>query len=438
MNITEQKQAEAQREQLFRQEQAAREAAEQANRIKDEFLAVLSHELRTPLNPILGWSKLLQSPRISSEKLQQGLSTIERNAKQQAQLIDDLLDISRIIRGKLTLNFRAIGLSEPILAALETVRLAAEAKAIQLEVLLDPTVGQIKGDASRLQQVIWNLLSNAIKFTPAGGRVEVRLERESRGAGEQRGRGAEGQESSSLTPSPQSPVVGAIHESPVPQFPQLARITVTDTGKGIRPEFLPHVFELFRQEDSSTTRSFGGLGLGLAIARQVVEAHGGTITAASAGEGQGATFTVQLPLIPVFSHKAPDFLNHQTLDLENLRVLVVDDEPDALELVKVILEQEGAIVQAVSLAPQALRLLTLSRFDLLISDIGMPEMNGYVLIRQVRTLPPESNRDIPAIALTAYAGETNQNQALTSGFQVHLAKPIEPQQLLDAIRAALT
>ena len=256
-DISDRKAIETQREQLLQREQTAREAAEHANQIKDEFLAVLSHELRTPLNPILGWAKILQSPRISPEKLQQGLSTIERNAKQQVQLIDELLDISGIIRGKLNLNFASVVLSEPITAALETVRLAAEAKAIQLEVCLNPTVEPVRGDAGRLQQVMWNLLSNAIKFTPTGGRVMVQLT----------------------------------------QVDRDAQIQVSDTGKGIHPEFLPHVFELFRQQDSSTTRHFGGLGLGLAIARQVIEAHGGTITAASAGQGQGATFTVQLPII---------------------------------------------------------------------------------------------------------------------------------------------
>ncbi|MBD2255667.1 PAS domain S-box protein [Nostoc parmelioides FACHB-3921] len=396
--ITERKQAEAQRENLLQQEQATREAAERANRMKDEFLAILSHELRTPLNPILGWTKILQSPKVTSDKLQMGLSTIERNAKQQVQLIEDLLDISHIIHGKLSLNFAAIDLSEPIRAALETVHLAAQAKAIGLEVVLDPSVDQVRGDAGRLQQVIWNLLSNAIKFTPTGGLVTVQL-------------------------------TCVDHH---------AQIQVSDTGKGIQPEFLPHVFELFQQQDSSTTRSFGGLGLGLAISRQLVEAHGGTITVASAGEGQGAKFTVQLPLIPVSHSHTPDSFNDQTVDLNNLRVIVVDDEADSLELVKVLLEQEGTVVQVVSSATKALSVLTQAQFDLLISDIGMPEMDGYTFIRQVRTLPPQFNRDIPAIALTAYAGETNQRQILSAGFQIHLAKPIEPQRLLDVISTLIT
>jgi PAS domain S-box-containing protein len=397
LNITEQKQVESQREKLLQQEQAAREAAERANRMKDEFLAILSHELRTPLNPILGWAKLLQSPMISADKVKHGLQTIERNAKQQVQLIDDLLDISRIIRGKLSLSFTAINLAEPITAALETVRLAAEAKEIQLEVLLNSSVGKVRGDASRLQQVIWNLLSNAIKFNSPGGRVRIQL----------------------------SNVNG------------YAQIQVSDNGKGIHPEFLPHVFELFQQQDSSTTRAFGGLGLGLAITSQVVEAHGGTITAASLGEGQGSTFTVQLPLMPVGNAHPLDVYSYPTLNLENRRVMVVDDETDSLELVKVILEQEGATVSLVSSPLQALPLLTQDQFDLLISDIAMPEMDGYHFIRQVRALSPRFNRDVPAIALTAYAGENNQHQILAAGFQAHLAKPIEPLRLLDAIATVI-
>ena len=403
--ISERKAIEVQRENLLLQEQAAREAAEQANRMKDEFLAVLSHELRTPLNPILGWAKLLQAPQLNPEKLQMGLTTIERNAKQQVQLIDDLLDISRIIRGKIALNFTMVNLVEPIEAALETVRLAAEAKGIQLQVVLEPAVGQVRGDASRLQQVVWNLLSNAVKFTPSGGRVTVRLEQ----------------------------VPGA---TPMPAA--YAQISVSDNGKGIQPDFLPHVFELFRQQDSSTTRSFGGLGLGLAIARQVVEAHGGTITVASTGEGQGASFTVQLPLISSPMASPSDAREFHPLNLENLRVMVVDDDVDSLELIKVLLEQEEAIVQVVSSAPAALRLLSQAQFDLLISDIGMPEMDGYLFLRQVRALPPQYNRNIPAIALTAYAGETNRRQVLAAGFQAHLAKPIDPKHLLTEIATLVT
>ncbi|MBD2453969.1 PAS domain S-box protein [Nostoc sp. FACHB-87] len=397
-NISYRKAIETQREKLLQQEQAAREAAERANQIKDEFLAILSHELRTPLNPILGWAKMLQSPKMNAEKLQHGLITIERNAKQQAQLIDDLLDISRIIRGKLSLSFGAVNLSEPIAAALETVNLAAQAKAIKLDVLLEPLKAYVRGDAGRLQQVIWNLLSNAIKFTPHGGQVTVQLT--------------------------------CINNH--------AHIQVSDTGKGIQAEFLPFVFELFQQQDSSTTRNFGGLGLGLAIARKIIEAHGGSINAASAGEGQGATFTVQLPLMSALNLHTPDDSDSQKLSIENLRVVVVDDEADSLELLKVILEQEGALVKEVLSPIKALPLLATTPFDLLISDIGMPDMDGYTFIHQVRHLVPQFNRDIPAIALTAFVGETNKRQILAAGFQAHLAKPIEPQLLLDAIATLIT
>ncbi|BAZ41385.1 PAS/PAC sensor hybrid histidine kinase [Calothrix sp. NIES-4101] len=391
--ITERKQAEAQLENLLQQEQAAREAAERANRTKDEFLAMLSHELRTPLNPILGWTKILQSPQISADKLQVGLSTIERNVKQQAQLIEDLLDISQIIHGKLSLHFTTINLAEQMMSALETVRLAAQAKAIEIEVILDPSVEHVRGDAVRLQQVVWNLLSNAIKFTPKGGQVTVQLT----------------------------------------YVDDHAQIQVSDTGQGIQPEFLPHVFELFQQQDSSSTRFFGGLGLGLAITRQLVEAHGGTITVASAGEGQGSKFTVQLPLIPASNPHTPDACNNQTVNLKNLRVIVVDDHIDSLELIKLLLEQEGAVVQVASSAIEALPMLLQAEFDLLISDIGMPEMDGYTFMRQICALPPQFNGEILAIALTAYAGEINQRQTFAAGFQVHLAKPIELQPLLDAI-----
>ncbi|MBD3884010.1 PAS domain-containing protein [Phormidium tenue FACHB-886] len=390
--ITKRKQAEEEREQLLAREQAARETAEQANRIKDEFLAVLSHELRSPLNPILGWAKLLQSGNFSQEETQQALATIERNAKLQAQLIEDLLDISRIIRGKLSLNFVPMSLVTPIAAAIETVHHAAEAKAIAIETRLDPTVKDISGDAGRLQQVVWNLLSNAIKFTPQGGRVTVRLE----------------------------------------QSDRHAQIQISDTGRGIDPEFLPYLFEMFRQQDSSTTRQFGGLGLGLAISRQLVEAHGGTIAASSAGEGQGATMTVRLPLIALSRWVAPDPPSvDQAADLQGMRVLVVDDEPDSLEFLQVLLEQEGAIVTAVESAQTALTVLAQTSADVLVSDIQMPQMDGYSLIHQLRSLrQPEQ---LPAIALTAYASEVYREQSLAAGYQQHLAKPIDPPILVKAI-----
>lgn len=396
-DISERKAIERQREQLLHQEQAAREAAEQANRMKDEFLAVLSHELRTPLNPIMGWAKLLQSPRIDAAKLQQGLQTIERNAKQQVQLIDDLLDISRIIRGQLSLDLTIVDLTEPILNAIETVRFAANAKDVRLNVSLDQSVSPIQGDTGRLQQVVWNLLSNAIKFTPREGLVTVQLS----------------------------------------QSHDWAQIQVSDTGQGIHPDFLPHVFTLFKQQDSSITRSFGGLGLGLAIAKQVVEAHGGTIAAFSPGEGQGATFTVQLPIAPQAEAPSTTVHDQQPWSLENLQVVVVDDEPDSLELLTVLLEEEGAVVSAFSSPIEALQALTQSRFDLLISDIGMPDINGYALISEVRATSP-LNREIPAIALTAYAGERNQRRAIAAGYQAHIAKPINPQKLLEVTSSLVT
>jgi PAS domain S-box-containing protein len=373
--------------------EAARETAESANRIKDEFLAVLSHELRSPLNPILGWSKLLQSRKLSEAKIAEGLATIERNAKLQTQLIDDLLDISKILRGKLTLNVEPVNLCFVIEAAIDTVRTAAIAKSISLRPVL-PNIGQVSGDAARLQQIVWNLLSNAIKFSPQGGRVDICLQR----VGDQ------------------------------------AKITVKDTGKGINSDFLPHIFESFRQEDASTTRKFGGLGLGLAIVRQLVEAHGGTITADSPGEGLGATFTVQLPLVNL----EPELEQTETtwkpeFNLTGMKVLIVDDEPDARELLAVILTQYGAKTTTVSSAMEALVTLESYKPNLLISDIGMANIDGYSLIKQIRDLSPEQGGEILAIALTAYAGEIDCQQAIAAGFHRHLTKPVEPEVLISTI-----
>ncbi len=415
-DVSDRKAIETQREQLLQQEQTAREVAEQANRMKDEFLAVLSHELRTPLNPIIGWAKLLQDPSVADQKLHKGLQTIERNAKQQIQLINDLLDISRIIRGQLRLDRNIIDPAEPVLNALETVRFAAEARAIQIDLSLDEEVGSIQGDRGRLQQVVWNLLMNAIKFTPRGGRVELRLEEVVGGVGEV----GEVGEDTDLPTSPTSSTSST----------QYARITVTDTGKGIAPDFLPDVFTLFKQQDSSLTRSFGGLGLGLAIVKQVVEAHGGTITAASPGEGQGATFTVLLPLVPQAQADSLDGTQPEQWNLENRQVIVVDDEGDSLELVKVILEGEGATVSTFSSSMAALQALEQSHFDLLISDIGMPDIDGYALLAEVRR-GDSLNRKIPAIALTAYAGERDKSKAIAAGYQAHAAKPIDIQELLS-------
>ncbi|BAZ27913.1 multi-sensor hybrid histidine kinase [Cylindrospermum sp. NIES-4074] len=378
--------------------EASREEAQAANRIKDEFLAVLSHELRSPLNPILGWSRLLQTSSLNEVKTKIALATIERNAKLQAELIEDLLDVSRILRGKLSLTSSPINLASTIKAAIETVRLATEAKSIQIETILDPEVGPVCGDSTRLQQVMWNLLSNTVKFTPPGGRVEVRLE----------------------------------------QVDNQAKITISDTGIGISPEFLPHVFDYFRQADSTTTRKFGGLGLGLAIVRHLVDLHGGTIEADSQGEGMGATFTVKLPLMPSVPTVNQDSqLSEPSLDLKGIQVLVVDDETDTRDFVAFLLEQAGARVIASASADEAFTALTQSPPDVLLSDIGMPGMDGYMLMRQIRALPPEQGGQIPAIALTAYAGDFNHQQALQAGFQQHIAKPIEPEGLIRAISTLL-
>ncbi|WP_375495355.1 response regulator, partial [uncultured Nostoc sp.] len=398
IDITERKVAEAERDRLLELEQAARTEAERANRIKDEFLAVLSHELRSPLNPILGWARLLQTREFDATARKKAIATIERNAKLQAQLIEDLLDVSRILQGKLNLKMFPVNLVLVIEGGLETVRLAAEAKNIQIQTMLDTSFGQVLGDSSRLQQVIWNLLSNAVKFTPEGGKIDIQLER----------------------------------------VDTQAQITVSDTGKGISPDFLPYVFEYFRQADGTTTRKFGGLGLGLAIVRHLIELHGGTISAESLGEGQGAIFRVRLPLIKKDLPPKQDIniaaLNASATEiLAGIQILVVDDDNDTRDFHTFVLEQAGARVIAVTSAKEALQVLVESEPDFLLSDIGMPETDGYMLMRQVKVLQAKQARQIPAIALTAYAGEINQQQALESGFQKHLSKPIEPEELVKAI-----
>ncbi|TBR61138.1 histidine kinase [Westiellopsis prolifica IICB1] len=392
------------------------EESQRANRIKDEFLAVLSHELRSPLNPILGWSKLLQTNKVDVAKTAQALNIIERNAKLQAGLIDDLLDVSRILRGKISLQICPVDLPSTIQAAMETVRLAAQAKSIDLQfTILDlgweeaeqnskfALVGnqqlknpkfQVMGDSNRLQQVVWNLLSNAVKFTPEGGQVNIRLER----------------------------------------FGSQAQLVVSDTGKGIPPEFLPYVFEHFRQADAATTRKFGGLGLGLAIVRHLVELHGGTVQAVSPGENQGATFTVRLPLMLTQPQTNQDILHsEQSLDLNGVKILVVDDDADTREFTAFLLEEYGANVTAFASAAEALITFTQLQPDILLSDIGMPDIDGYMLMQQVRNLPPEEGGQIPAIALTAYAGEIDYQQALSAGFQKHVSKPVDPVKLIEVI-----
>jgi len=388
------------RAQLYAAERSARAEAEQANRVKDEFLAVLSHELRSPLNPILGWTRILRTQQLQPEKVDQALATVERNAKLQAQLIEDLLDISRMLRGKLSLNIASVDLASAIQSAIETVQLAAEAKAIDLRLTicddnLDNTPDSkfvILGDANRLQQVLWNLLSNAIKFTPNHGKVMVRLE----------------------------------------EVDHHIQIQVVDNGMGINPDFLPHVFEYFRQADSSTTRRFGGLGLGLAIAHQIIELHGGTIQAESSGEGLGATFTVLIPITTTTLENAT-VLNTttQTANLTGLQILVVDDDADMRDLAEFILLQQGAEVTVACSAAEAL--LALSSFvpDVLLCDVGMPDMDGYTLMRQIRAQSP--GNALKAIALTAYAGEYDRRQAIAAGFQQHVTKPVDPEELVKAI-----
>jgi PAS domain S-box-containing protein len=390
--ITDRVQIERDRERILTEKQAALAESERVNRIKDEFLAVLSHELRSPLNPILGWTKLLQTGKLSPSTTLEALATIERNAKVQTQLIDDLLDMARVLRGKLTLHTAPVSLVTVIKSAIDTVQTAITAKSIQIQSQLTE-IGQVAGDAVRLQQIVWNLLTNAVKFTPSGGRVEVRLE--------------------------------AVDNQ--------AQITVTDTGRGISPDFLPHIFESFRQEDASVTRKHGGLGLGMAIVYQLVEAHGGTITATSPGEGQGATFVVQIPLLNAVIQSQPASSSAAPQSLMGCRVLVIDDEPDSRQLLWVILTQAEAEVTIAASATEFLAALESFRPQILVSDIGMPTMDGYALLQQVRSRSTDQGGRTPAIALTAYAGEQDQQQAEAAGFQRHLSKPIEPDQLVAAI-----
>jgi PAS domain S-box-containing protein len=390
-DISERKALAIQREELLQQEQAARKVAEHANRVKDEFLAVLSHELRSPLNPILGWTKLLQSRQFDAAETAEALATIERNVKLQIQLVDDLLDIGRILRGKLSLNPSPVNFSAIIEAALDTVRTAAQAKSIAFNVALSQ-VELVMGDFARLQQVVWNLLSNAIKFTSEGGQVTINLK----------------------------------------QVNHQAELTVVDTGKGIHPDFLPHLYESFRQEDSSITRRYGGLGLGLAIVRQLVEAHGGTIQAESAGEGQGATFTVQLPLFNAVPEGAQSEQPPAALDLTGIRILAVDDDRDTLDLIAIALRKYGAVVKTFATATEVLTALSDFQPHVLISDISMPDLDGYALIQQIRAYPVKGN-PLPAIALTAHAREEDQQRALSNGYQRHITKPLDPEQLVGAV-----
>ena len=385
-------------ERLYRETQ-------EANRLKDEFLAMLSHELRTPLTAILGWAHMLRTGQFDESNIASAYETIERNARAQAQLIDDLLDVSRIITGKLRLDMRAVNPNNFIEAAIEAVRPGAESKGVRIQKVMDTGVSSVAGDPVRLQQVVWNLLSNAVKFTPRGGLIQLRLSR-----------------------------VNSHIE-----------IAVIDTGQGINPEFLPHVFDRFRQADQRITRSHGGLGLGLSIVRHLIELHGGTVRAESGGEGRGSTFTVTLPVAPVYMESeervhpaARDTLpNYECPDrLDGLRVLVVDDERDTLEMLRIGLIKCGAEVTTAGSAAEALEAVSSSAPDVLISDIGMPEMDGYEMIRRIRTLPAEQGGRVPAVALTAYARTEDRLHALRSGYQMHVPKPVELAELV-AVTASL-
>jgi PAS domain S-box-containing protein len=393
------RQAAVERESLLDAERAARSEIERISIMKDEFLATVSHELRTPLNAILGWSQLLAQG--VGDDLREGLDVIQRNARAQTQLIDDLLDMSRIISGKVRLDVQPTDLSSVVDAAVEAVRPSADAKGIRLRKIIDPHAGPVMGDPTRLQQVIWNLLANAIKFTPKGGKVELFLER-----------------------------VNSHLE-----------ITIHDTGIGIKPEFLPFIFERFRQADSSSTRSHGGLGLGLSIVKNLVELHGGNVRAKSPGEGEGTTFAITLPLAPI---RSVDGREHPTtskrvswdcteIDLHGLKVLVVDDEPDARALISRILSQCKAEVSTASSAVEGLQQVAAFEPHVIVSDIGMPDTDGYQFIREVRRLPIEKGGKIPAIALTAFARSEDRSRAMVAGYQMHISKPIEPYELLATV-----
>jgi PAS domain S-box-containing protein len=381
--------------------------AREADRLKDEFLAVLSHELRTPLNAIMGYARLLRGGVLSGEKAARGLETLERNAGSLTQIVEDVLDISRIVSGKIRLDVQPVDLPLVVHNAVATVQPAADAKRVRLQAIVDPRVGPVSGDPDRLQQVVWNLLSNAVKFTPKGGRAQIRLE----------------------------------------QVNSQVEVVVSDTGTGIKPEFLPYVFERFRQADAGTTRLTGGLGLGLSIARSIVEMHGGTLHASSDGEGRGATFCVRLPLMIVHRDRAPEVREHPRTermapltalaDLTGIRVLAIDDEEDARELLRVVLEAAGAEVRTLPSAAAALEQIESIDPHVIVVDLGMPEIDGFQFIRQLRSLPNAAIREIPAAALTAFVRSEDRTRALQSGFEMHLAKPVDPGELVASV-ATLT
>ena len=392
------------RSRLLSSEKLARNESERANRLKDEFLATVSHELRNPLNAILGWAHMLRLGKLDPRNAERAVETIYRNAKSQAQLVADLLDVSRIISGKLRLDVRTVDLISIVSAAIDSIRPAADSKSIRLQTILDPAAGPISGDADRLQQIVWNLLTNAVKFTPKGGRVQVKVQR----------------------------------------VDSHVEILVSDSGVGISKEFLPYVFDRFRQADASSTRTHGGLGLGLSIVHQLVDLHGGSVSVHSDGEGKGATFTINLPFVGVVSSEGePEPLNpvqseeSNTLDglpsLEGLKVLVVDDEADTRELIREVLQLCGSDVILSSSAAEALDALEKHKPDVLVSDLGMPDEDGYSLISKIRALPSEQGGRIPAAALTAYARAEDRMRVLRSGFQFHLPKPVDSAELVTVV-----
>ena len=404
-DITERKRVEEEQQRLIVRERTARAEAETANRLKDEFLATVSHELRTPLNAIIGWCHMLGQGKSDEATFARALKTIERNAKLQAQLIEDILDVSRIITGKVRLNTRPVDMAAVINAAIDSLQLASEAKNIKLEVRVDPSARHTNGDVTRLQQVVWNLLSNAIKFTPEGGSVAIRLERQGHNA----------------------------------------RITVSDTGQGISNQFLPFIFDRFRQADGSSTRRQSGLGLGLAIVRHLVELHGGTIEAESPGDGLGSMFTITLPLAQ--QGREVQIRNTGSLapteelvqyakplpSLAGFKVLLVDDDEDNLHIISALLVEHKATVQTASSAVEALDLLRCYQPDVLVSDLAMPEEDGFSLISKVRDLEGQSSRQIPAVALTALVRIEDRTRALAAGFNMFVPKPVQPSELITTI-----
>jgi PAS domain S-box-containing protein len=391
------------RSRLLSNENVARREAERANRLKDDFLATISHELRNPLNAILGWAHMMRLGKLNEANMERAVETIYRNAKSQSQLVADLLDVSRIISGKLRLDVRTVDLISIVNAAIDSIRPAADAKTIRLQMMLDPAAGPISGDADRLQQIVWNLLTNAVKFTPKGGKIQVKVQR----------------------------------------IDSHVEIVVSDSGVGISKEFLPYVFDRFRQADASITRTHGGLGLGLSIVHQLVDLHGGSVAVQSEGEGKGATFTITLPFVGVISQKEAESIHPTQSEeilsfdglpsLQGLKVLVVDDEADTRELIGEVLKECGSEVIITRSAAEAFAALEQHKPDILISDLGMPDEDGYSLIEKIRALPSERGGDIPAAALTAYARAEDRMRVLRSGFQFHLPKPVDSAELVTVV-----